>query len=215
MDYTLPVGSTSVRIPVFIQNSAAGDGSGLTGLTNATSGLSCYYWRGDAGNTGGTLVSLASATLGTFTSSGFVEKDATNMPGEYEFGIPNAALAAGATFVIIMFLGNTIGVVNRLITIQLVPLPAFAKNTAISKFTFPMFDGSGNPVTGLSVDCQRSIDGAAFANCTNTPATQISGGWYYIDLTASDLNGTTIALKFTNAGAKDTDYTIVTQSITP
>ncbi|HSG63282.1 MAG TPA: hypothetical protein VLA24_17795, partial [Pseudomonadales bacterium] len=38
---------------------------------------------------------------------GFVEVSATNMPGVYNFGIPDAAIAAGAQWVIIMLKGAT------------------------------------------------------------------------------------------------------------
>ena len=55
--------------------------------------LVAYYFAGDLSNE--VAISLASATLGAFTSGGFVEVDATNMPGWYEIGIPNAALDAG------------------------------------------------------------------------------------------------------------------------
>lgn len=214
MDFTFPVGSTSIRIPVFIQNSAAGDGSGLTGLVFNTSGLACYYWRGDAGNTGGTAVTLATATLGTFTSSGFVEKDATNLPGEYEFGIPNAVLAAGAQFAIIMFTGNTIGVVNRIIVIQLAPLSAFAKNVAIAAFPFVMYNSSGVPTSGLTVSGAVSINGGAFSSLAGS-VTAISNGWYKVDIAAGELNGNTIALKFSATGATDTEVTIITQIVSP
>jgi hypothetical protein len=39
-------GTTSYRIPIFVQNSTSATGGGLTGLTYSTSGLSCAYWRG-------------------------------------------------------------------------------------------------------------------------------------------------------------------------
>ena len=214
MDYTFPVGSASIRIPVFIQNSAAGDGSGLTGLVYNTSGLTCYYWRGDAGNTGGTAVSLATATLGTFTSGGFVEKDSTNLPGEYEFGIPNAALASGAQWVVIGFFGNTIGLVNRIIAIQLVAQPVFAKDVAIANFPFVMYDSSGAPTTGLTVTGHVSINGGAFS-ALGASVSEIANGWYSVNIAAGEMNGATIALRFSASGAVDTDVTIITQIVTP
>jgi hypothetical protein len=213
-DFRIYVGATSKRIPIFIQDSAAGDGSGLTGLAFGTSGLTAYYWRGDEGNAGVTAITLATATRGTWTSSGFVEKDATNLPGWYEFGIPDAALAAGADQVVIMFKGSTIGVVPRIVVIELVPLPVFAKNKALANFTFPMVDTSGAAVTGLTVTAKRSIDGVALGSCANS-VTEISNGLYTISLAATDLNGTTIELLFTGAGAVDQRFLIVTQAITP
>jgi hypothetical protein len=213
-DHSIYVGQTSKRIPVFIQDSAAGDGSGLTGLAFGTSGLSAYYWREDEGNAGATAITLATMTRGTWATGGFIEKDSTNMPGWYEFGIPDAALAAGASWVRIMFKGATIGVVPRIVLIELIPLPVFAKNKALAKFTFPMVDTSGAAVTGLTITAKRSIDGAALGSCANSAA-EISNGLYTIDLAASDLNGTTIELLFTGTGAVDQRILIVTQAITP
>ncbi len=40
-------------------------------------------------------ITLVTATLGTFTSGGFIAVDNTNMPGWYEIGIPDAALDGG------------------------------------------------------------------------------------------------------------------------
>ncbi|RWB66558.1 hypothetical protein [Mesorhizobium sp.] len=87
-------GATSEIWQVFIRDSSSTTGGGLTGLTNASSGLTAYYHRDT--DTTATAISLASMTVGTFTSSGFKEIDATNMPGWYQFCPPNAALAAGA-----------------------------------------------------------------------------------------------------------------------
>jgi hypothetical protein len=213
-DFRIYVGTTSKRIPIFIQDSAAGDGGGLTGLAFGTPGLSAYYWRGDEGNAGATAITLATMTRGTWATGGFVEKDATNMPGWYEFGIPDAALASGADQVVIMFKGSTIGVVPRTIVIQLTPGPILAKNTALAAFTFPLTDSSGVKVLGATVTAKRSIDGGALASCANA-VVEISGGLYKIDLAASDLNGTVIALNFTAAGAVDVNYTLTMQAITP
>lgn len=104
---SLKTGTTSYLARIFIQDSSSTTGAGLAGLTNASSGLVCYRARDDDGNAGGTAISLASATLGTWTSAGFKEKDATNMPGVYEFGVPNAAIASGSKAALIMFKGAT------------------------------------------------------------------------------------------------------------
>lgn len=98
-------GSTGFIREVFIQDTSSTTGEGLTGLTNATSGLTAYYKRDT--DTGSTAISLASATLGTWTSGGFKEVDSTNMKGVYEFGVPNACLASGAGQVVIQFRGAT------------------------------------------------------------------------------------------------------------
>lgn len=83
------------------------------------------------------------------------------------------------------------------------------KNAALSNFAFLMLDGSGNPTTGLTVTAKRSIDGAAFADCANS-VTELSNGWYLINLAAGDLNGNVINFKASATGARDADITFFT-----
>ena len=80
------------------------------------------------------------------------------------------------------------------------------KNTALAKFEFVMTDATTHaPKTGLTVAGARSIDGGAFAACTNTGAiAEVGNGIYVIDLAAADLNGTIITLRFSATGADDT-----------
>ncbi len=99
------VGATSQIFQIFIADSSSTTGAGLTGLTNASSSLTAYYHRDT--DTTATAISLVTMTVGTFTSSGFKEIDATNMPGWYQFCPPNAALAAGAKSVAFHLKGAT------------------------------------------------------------------------------------------------------------
>ena len=84
------------------------------------------------------------------------------------------------------------------------------KNTSLSAFEFVMYDSATHalPTTGLTVTAQRSIDGAAYANCANAVA-EVGSGTYKIDLAAADLNGNVITLKFTATGA-DTQFVTIT-----
>ena len=142
-------GTTSKRVGVFIQSTAVSTGAGLTGLVFNSAGLTWYYWREDEGNAGATAVTLATATRGTFTSGGFIEKDATNMPGFYELGIPNAALATGANWVNMILKGAT----------NMAPLPLEIELTDFSlqgqsaldlkDFADDGYDPSTNKVTGV------------------------------------------------------------------
>ena len=86
-------GSTSVRRLIFIADSSSTVGAGLANLAFDTASLVAYYFAGDLSNE--VQITLATATLGTWTSGGFVAVDNTNMPGWYEIGIPNAALDGG------------------------------------------------------------------------------------------------------------------------
>ncbi len=95
MKLKLKTATTSKRIRIYIQDSTSTTGGGLTGLVYNSAGLTCYYFRD--GDTSATAVSLVTATLGTFTSGGFKEVSAANMPGVYEIGIPNAVLSVGGS----------------------------------------------------------------------------------------------------------------------
>lgn len=94
-DAQRPAGATSQCFGVFISDSSSTTGAGLTGLAYNTGSLTCYYYRQNAG-TGPTAITLASSTLGTYTSGAFKEISSTNAPGWYEFCPPDAALAAAA-----------------------------------------------------------------------------------------------------------------------
>lgn len=107
MKLIIKKGTTSKRVGLFIQDSSVTTGAGLTGLVFNSASLTAYYWREDEGNANATAITLATATRGTFASGGFIAKDGTNMPGAYEFGIPDAALAIGAGWVIVMLKGAT------------------------------------------------------------------------------------------------------------
>jgi hypothetical protein len=220
-------GTTSYRIPIFVQDSSNSQGAGLTGLTHSTSSLACAYWRSSDGNTGMTTVTLATATLGTFTSGGFVAKDATNGPGLYEFGVPNAAIATGAEWVVLYFFGasNMVPVrVELQLTgydpndgerLGLTALPAgpmmVKKGQAFAAFTFPMTSSASHQMqTGLTVTCQISQDGGSLANSTNA-VVEIGGGLYYISFLDTETNCDVMALKFSATGADDLPYTLVTQ----
>jgi hypothetical protein len=108
-------GTTSKLLRVFVQDSTKTDGSGLTGLAYNTSGLAWYYCY--EGDTAARAVTLATATLGTWSSGGFILVDGTNMPGVYEISVPNAALASGNS--VVMILRGAANMVPVLIEIEL------------------------------------------------------------------------------------------------
>lgn len=97
----IKAGSTSVMLPIFVQDSTATDGSGLGSLAYNTASLAARYRLAGAGSW--TTVSLVTATLGAFTSGGFIASGGVS--GSYEVGIPDAALAAGAAWVEIEYYG--------------------------------------------------------------------------------------------------------------
>lgn len=73
------------------------------------------------------------------------------------------------------------------------PLPK--KNVAFRLY-FSVLDADGEPVTGFtSPDSERSLDGAAFADCTNE-ATHVGHGQGYVDLTAGEMNADHVGFWF-------------------
>jgi hypothetical protein len=108
--------------------------------------------------------------------------------------------------------GNLVGNVQGNLTGTVGGRVNLKKNTAFSNFPFTMYDSSTHlPATGLTVTATRSIDGAAFASCTNS-VVEVGSGSYKIDLSSADMNGESIKLKLTATGADQQDITIVTQS---
>ena len=79
----------------------------------------------------------------------------------------------------------------------------------VSGFNFLMVDAvTGLSKPGLTITAQRSQNGHGFAPCAN-PVTEISNGYYNINLSAADLNGAT-TLRFTAAGASDRNVLLLT-----
>lgn len=91
-------------------------------------------------------------------------------------------------------------------------LSGIRKNQAILNFPFAMTDSTNhNPITGRTVSGSRSIDGGAFNGLAAPNMTEIGNGAYQCDLTAGDLNGDTIILRFTATGSDDLLISIVTE----
>jgi hypothetical protein len=152
MKLTKKAGSTSEIWEVFIQTTAAFDGSGLTGLTNASGSLTAYYHRNT--DTTATAIALVSMTVGTFTSSGFKEIDSANMPGWYQFCPPNAALASGAKSCSFLLKGAT----------NMAALPIEVQLTAVDPDSATAFITGVNAVAPptnwnlLSIDASGRVD---------------------------------------------------------
>jgi hypothetical protein len=104
---TIAPGSTSQSIELYL---------GATGLTASTAGLSARYNRT---RTASVSIPLVARTIDqAWTSGGFAEVDATNMPGVYRLDLPDAALAAGASDVTIVVRGAS-GTNGAVLTVTL------------------------------------------------------------------------------------------------
>ena len=153
-------GTTSKLLRLFIQDSTSTSGAGLTGLTNASAGLTAYYIREGAASA--TSISIVSATVGTFTSGGFKEVDATNMPGIYEIGIPNAAIAAGANSVVVLYKGAT----NMVPVTKEIPLTAVDLYDSVRAGLTALPNAAAGATNGL--DCTVVFGGTASAGAATT-----------------------------------------------
>ena len=83
---------------------------------------------------------------------------------------------------------------------------------------FKMVDATdfATPEPSITVTEERSLDGGAFAACTNA-ATEIGGagngaGWYKITLSATEMNANEIIFKGTGAGCAQCDRLIITEA---
>jgi hypothetical protein len=97
MKLTIKQGNDQKIISVFISDSSQIDGSGLPGLIFSSTGLVARYKR--EGQTTWTNITLVNATIGTWASGGFKEDSIAG--GWYELGLPNAVIAAGASWVVL------------------------------------------------------------------------------------------------------------------
>lgn len=234
-------GAVDQSLYIFVQDSSVTTGAGLTGLAFNTASLVCYYVR-PLGNAA--QLSLVTQTVtGAHTDGGFVEVDATNMPGVYRLDLSDAIVASGVNNVLVMLKGAAnmspvlVGIQLTAINLQdsvragMTALPNAAaaasgglptvdsansvkmqsgvkKNIARNNFEFTMRTTSGAYATGLTVTATRSIDGGAFAACTNS-VTEVSNGTYKISLSAADLNGDTVTFRFSASGALDTFVAVI------
>jgi len=86
-------GIDNQRIKIQIEDIARTDGGGLTGLTNASTGLTAYYSRQT--DPTATAMTLIAKSGETHQPGAFDEIDATNMPGLYELHLLDAMIQKG------------------------------------------------------------------------------------------------------------------------
>jgi hypothetical protein len=123
MKLKIKEGTTSKLCRIFIQDSSSTTGAGLTGLAYNTSGIQAHHMR--EGATTSTQIGSTGAlgnltTLGTYVSGGLKEVSASNMPGVYEFGIPDAALqASSVSGSVVVMIHGAANMVPLLVEIEL------------------------------------------------------------------------------------------------
>ncbi len=197
-------GSTSQPIPVFIQTTGGG---GYSGLVYNTSQLVCEYRR--KGQSSFTSVSLVTATLGTWTSGGFIANG--SLAGRYELGLPNAAIASGVDWVEVWLYGAA-SMQPAGLFIQLTQGSGSFKANTAAGFEFAMVQSSDHATayTGGSVTATREIVGSGTTTASGS-VTQIgSTNRYYFSGAAADFNGANVTFTFTASGADPVTFSINT-----
>lgn len=205
MKLQLKKGVTSKLVQIFVNDSSVTTGAGLTGLAFDTGSLTAYYYREGAASP--VVISLVDMTVGTWASGGFKAVDGTNLPGVYQLGLPDAALASGASSVVVMLKGAS-NMAPVLLEIQLVAfdpedavrlgLTALPNAGAGANGGVPLVDASGGvkiqsgtgagqlDVTAGVVEANASISGTVDANLVS------------IDGQTTDGNNATLNLKKLN-----------------
>jgi hypothetical protein len=197
-------GTTSKILRIFVGDSSVTTGAGLTGLVFNTASLVAHYSReGDAAET---AITLVTATEGTFTSSGFIQMDSTDLPGWYELGIPNAAIATGANSVGVTLHGAAnmrpvniyIDLVDPVISPVHTDWGMVKQSTNIHKLIGPVINKeTGAPITSVTLGditaARVTQTGATvtrtaitLAGSGNNQFTHVGDGYWELDMTATD-----------------------------
>ena len=161
---SLLAGSVSKTVKIFVQDGSLTTGLGLTGLVFNTASLVASYALEGAASA--VVITLVTATLGTWTSGGFIVVDAANMPGMYELDLPNAALT-GAKSVVVMLKGAA----NMVPVVLEIELTAVDNQSATSFVTSVSLSATG-------VDNVLMSDVAAVPGITATLKSALN--WLFI-----------------------------------
>ena len=125
IEYVMPQGGTNVTVYLTVVDS---DGALLTGLMAAS--ITAHYLRPKAASP----VAISAQDLSTpdaaHADGGWVEVDATNMPGLYRFDLPDAAVASGENYVVVSVKPS--GGNRNYGIIYLDPLPSIVQGTVVS-----------------------------------------------------------------------------------
>lgn len=203
MKLSRKAGATSEIWQVFIADSSSTTGAGLTGLLFNSGSLTAYYHRDT--DTTATAMTLVDMTVGTFTSLGFKEVNATNLPGVYQFCPPNAAIAAGAKSCIFMLNGaaNMAPLPIEVDLFSQVDVVSIAGTAQTAK------DLGAINVTGLNTLITHD-PGTTIGTSTLTQ-TQVTGGAYSIQSSSCVLGDTRIANLDTTVSSRGTSTLTQTQ----
>jgi hypothetical protein len=150
-NYRIPYKSTSNLITVFIPGIGPNQatlsqtiptGSGKTGLAYNTTGLVAHYLA--PGASALTSIALATMTLGTWVSGGFVEESSSSAPGSYQIGLPDAV--AGAVGIVPLLLTGAVEMGDVQVNIEVVPPEEYYPDGLI----YYSGSGTGGAIPGIN-----------------------------------------------------------------
>ncbi len=193
MKRKLKAGSTSQSVPIFVQDTSSTTGAGLGSLVYNTASLAAKYRR--QGQSSWTTITLATMTLGTWASGGFVT-DGGPVTGTYELGLPDAVLAssAGVTWAEVVVYGaaNMLPVLIEIeldavdyqdtVRFGLTALPNVASGSAGAIITAGTGTAQLSVSGGVAQSDSAKINGVSTSNVTTVSA--------YIGSTGAAVNGT-------------------------
>ncbi|MFO1268559.1 MAG: hypothetical protein U1F25_13690 [Rubrivivax sp.] len=195
-------GSVDQSVEISIIDST--DGTPETGVVYNTSGIDLWYRRQGAAKTSITEASL-SALTDAHTDGGILHIG----DGVYRLDLPDAAWASGADWVAIG--GTVTGMIVIGGRVRLADQRGLKRAVAVPKFVFEMTDSTTHlPATGLTVSAAVRKDGGSSAALADS-VTELANGLYEVDLSASEMDGKTVALRFTATGADALNITLITE----
>lgn len=163
-------GSADVTLYVFVPDSASTTGAGKTGIAHNAAGLVASYVRPLGSRT---AITLATQTVtGAHSDGGWVEVDATNMPGVYRLDLPDAVCASGVNSVVV-FLHGASGMAPVVLEIMLTAVnPQDAVRAGLTALPNAAADAAGGlPISdagGLDLDAR--LDAAITSRLAPTTA---------------------------------------------
>ena len=174
-DLSIVSGSTSQSINVDLY--VLSTGAAQTGLVYNSTSLTAYYSFTGA-NATSTAISLATlaAVTSAYSSGGFKELDATNMPGLYRLDLPTGALAASKGREVVISITGYSGMATRHIKIELTGWDnQNATNGGISALPATSCTSNASLLTsGTNTDQLSVTSGRALANTTYWNGTAVS-----------------------------------------
>lgn len=165
-------GATDKFLLVHLYTTAGADATG-----KAYTDMTITYTRNNA--SADADVTEATMTMGTHADGGFVEVDATNSPGLYQFGIPDAAIADGAEEVTITFAATGVVTMSKSISLIDVDLRA-GPNVAANTVTVEGGDATDALGTPQSGDAYARIGAPAGTSLIDDLATATAATQGYV-----------------------------------